>query len=130
MSGFSSERELEDFVIENAKQNPKSRTSVQNVVWLWIYSFMILNSDADLERLTGVGRPLLKSSLIELACATAEVDDPEVSRVRACLGVLTRLHALGTGSRDELGEAWKSDPPLFNDTALLNGEKQPFNESG
>jgi hypothetical protein len=121
-SSFSSYAELEDYVWSEARQNPLFRPAHENLVWLWIYLFMLVNADNDLSRLRGnrntdlgkdrltkmavdLGRFVLKNFKQEIPPEAEGLTISIVDLVRQawnCIGILARLHAVGTATEDDI----------------------------
>lgn len=65
---FNSYGEFEDYVWSEARQNPVFRTAHENIVWLWIYLFMLVNAEDDLSRVRSSGNTDLgKDRLIKMS---------------------------------------------------------------
>lgn len=121
-SSFSSYTELEDYVWSEARQNPLFRTAHENLVWLWIYLFMLVNADGDLTRLRGsrnndlgkdrlvkmavdLGRFVIKNFKQEIPPEAEGLAHSIVDLARQawnCIGILARLHAVGTATEDDI----------------------------
>lgn len=121
-SSFHSYAELEDYVWSEARQNPVFRSSHENLVWLWIYLFMLITADNDLSRLRGsrnndvgkdrlikmsvdMGRFVLKNFKQELPPEAEGFTTSIVDMARQawnCIGILARLHAIGTATEDDI----------------------------
>ena len=119
-SSLNSYAELEDYVWSEARQNPVFRTAHENTVWLWIYLFMLVNADSDLSRLRGsrnndldkdhlvkmsvdLGRFVIKNLKQEIPPEAEGFTTSIVDVARQawnCVGVLARLHAIGTATED------------------------------
>jgi hypothetical protein len=119
---FHSYGELEDYVWSEARQNPVVRSTHENIVWLWIYLFMLVNADNDLSRLRGsrnndlgkdrlikmsvdLGRFAIKNFKQEIPPDEEGLTTSIVDVARQawnCIGILTRLHAISTATEDDI----------------------------
>ena len=118
---FSTELKFEDYVWAKARGLPLTRGKAQNIVWLWILTFMLLNADCELGRLVGWSDLLPKAMIADLAIylvqqikpsteltSTAQIDAgfeteyDTVSRTYFCMAVLVRLFNIGSGDEDQL----------------------------
>jgi hypothetical protein len=109
---FKTYQEMEDYVWDRAKVLPSTRENSQNIGFLWVYLLMIFNAEKDLKKLNGGPFGLAQATLIKLACdlssfltkeAQLNTETPEesefllVRRAHYVVGMLSTLHALGTG---------------------------------
>ena len=121
-TAFSSYGEFEEYVWNEARENPMFRSAHENIVWLWIYLFMIITADHDLSRLRGsANNALAKDRLIKMAVdlgrfaikhfkqeVPPESEGLTISIVDIarqawnCVGILARLHAIGTTTDDDI----------------------------
>lgn len=119
---FYSYSELEDYVWSEARQNPVFRTTHENTVWLWVYLFMLVNADNDLSHLRGsrdndlgkdhlikmsidLGRFAIKNFKQEIPPEAEGLTTSIVDVARQawnCVGILARLHAIGTATEDDI----------------------------
>lgn len=146
---YNSDSELEKYVWLNARTLPLNRRTSENVVWLWLYTLMAVNSDADITRLRGTEKQLPKGIVLKMAIdlgqyllSVVENDDGErnpdsldstrnmVQRSWSCINILAQLHAIGTGTGDSISPSdadnvtlpleWRE--LLSDSTAFLAGE--------
>jgi hypothetical protein len=115
----ASDSEFEDYVWMGARILPSNRNVSENIVWLWVYAFKLINTNADIARLQGVGKQLSKRTILKMAIdlgkylLTAveqdegrEMDDsldspPDtVRRTWSCINILAQLHAVASGTED------------------------------
>ena len=121
-NAFTSYGELEEYVWNQARESPVIRSNYENIVWLWIYLFMIVTANNDLSRLRGsANNALAKDRLIKMAVDLGrhaikhfkqeippESEGHTTSIVNIarqawnCVGILARLHAIGTTTDDEI----------------------------
>ena len=120
---FNSYGELEDYVWSEARQNPVFRTAHENIVWLWIYLFMLVNAEDDLSRVRSSGNnDLGKDRLIKMSVdlgrfviknfkqvAAPETEGRTTSSIVDvarqawnCIGILARLHGIATAADDDI----------------------------
>lgn len=119
---YASEYEFEDYAWTHARVLPLRRHISENVVWLWVYTLMTINSNADISRLGGTVKHLSKRTVLKLAIdlgqyllAAVEQDEIEeaddgldstqniVRRTWTCIITLAQLHAIGTATEDPMG---------------------------
>ena len=119
---FNSYGELEDYVWSEARQNPIFRNAHENIVWLWIYLFMLVIADNDLSRWRGsrsndlgkghlvkmsvdLGRFVIKNFKQDIPPEAEGLTTSIVDVARQawnCVGILARLHAIGTATEDDI----------------------------
>lgn len=118
---YVSHAEFEDYAWANARNLPSSRDISENIVWLWVYTFMLIDADADITRLRGREKKLSKLTILRvtrdlgryLLMAVQQGDIEEVDdcldstqnvvrRTCSCIGILAQLHAIGTGTGDTI----------------------------
>jgi hypothetical protein len=116
---FNSNADLEDYAWDNARILPANRNLSENIVWLWIYTFMIIIADADIARIRGRESGLPKPTLLKIATdlgryLLASVTDNGsqekedgldpvhniMQRTWHCIVVLAQLHAIGTATAE------------------------------
>lgn len=116
---YVSVTELEDYAWANARILPTNREFSENIVWLWVYAFMLINADTDIARLRGIGSQLSKQTILKLAIDLGQYflsdvrhGEPEethdgihstrslVQRTWSCINIYAQLHAIGTGTED------------------------------
>jgi hypothetical protein len=145
-SSFHSYGELEDYVWSEARQNPVFRTAHENIVWLWIYLFMLVNADNDLSRLRGsanndlgkdrlikmsvdLGRFVIKNFKQEIPPEAEGLTTSIVDVARQawnCIGILARLHSVGTATEDDISLNNFDSIGSSRDCARLLTEKASF----
>lgn len=145
-TAFHSYGELEDYVWSEARQNPVFRTAHENLVWLWIYLFMLVNADNDLSRLRGsrnndlgkdrlikmsvdLGRFVIKHFKQEIPPETEGLTTSIVDLARQawnCIGILARLHAIGTATDDDISMNSFDSIGSSRDCARLLTEEASF----
>lgn len=134
--------EVEDYAWMNARVLPANRNVSENIVWLWVYTFMIINSNADIARLRGSEKQLSKRTILKTAIdlgqyllvVVTKKDEPQmidkdpdctqniVRRTWICINSLAQLHAIGTGLDDITGLSHSEDLALATDCRTLLSE--------
>ena len=118
---YASDSKLEDYAWMNARVLPSNRHISENIVWLWVCTFMIINANDDIARLRGNERQLSKRTILKMAIdlgqymlVTVEASDIDetddsldstqniVRRTWICISILAQLHAIGTGTEDPI----------------------------
>jgi hypothetical protein len=109
---FKTYQEVEDYVWAQAKIQPSTRKNYENIVFLWVYMFMVFNTEQDLSKLQSIHGGLSQATLVKLACdlstfltteAQLSTEAPEesefllVRRAHYIVGILSTLHAISTG---------------------------------
>ena len=144
-----SESALDDYAWENARVLPLDRNESENIVWLWAYTFMLINTDANITRLQGFHKKLSKRTILKMAIDLGKdlllaaqrdmmgqtddgLDPPQniLWRTWNCISIIAQLHAIGTGTEDpissndskELSLPTESRNLLSEPTAFLAGE--------
>jgi hypothetical protein len=144
-----SESDLDDYAWENARVLPLNRNPSENIVWLWVYTFMLINTDANISCLRGIQKSLCKRTVLKMAIDLGKdmlstvqqdvmdqtddgLDPPQntVWRTWTCISIIAQLHAIGTGTVDPISSNDLKDlsPPtdsrnlLSEATAFLAGE--------
>jgi hypothetical protein len=145
-SSFHTYGELEDYAWSEARQHPVFRTAHENIVWLWIYLFMLVNADNDLSRLRGSGNNELgKDRLIKMSVDLGrfviknfkQEIPPEAEGLTTsivdvarqawnCIGILARLHSVGTATEDDISLNNFDSIGSSRDCARLLTEKASF----
>jgi hypothetical protein len=145
-TSFHSYGELEDYVWSEARQNPVFRTTHENLVWLWIYLFMLVNAENDLPRLRGsrdndlgkdrlikmsvdLGRFVIKNFKQEITQEVEGLTNSIVDLARQawnCIGILARLHAIGTATEDDISMNGFDSIGSSRDCARLLTEQASF----
>ncbi len=116
---YASDTEFDEYAWMNARVSPLNRSVSENIVWLWVYTFMIVNSNADIARLRGIEKQVSKRTILKMAIDLGqyllegleqnEIEqtdgslDPTRSIVRRtwrCMSIFAQLHAIGTGTED------------------------------
>lgn len=116
---YVSDSEVEDYAWMNARILPPNRNFSENIVWLWLYTFMIINSSADIARLRGFEKQLSQQTMLKMAVdlgqyllASTKQEDLDqtdeslastqniVRRTWICINTLAQLHAIGTGTEN------------------------------
>ena len=117
-------QELQEYVWSEARVHPDSLSASENIVWLWIYLFMLVISGDDLTRLRGAGNSVLGIDLlIKMAVDLGryalknfkQESPPESEGLRKsivdiarqawnCVVILARLHAIGTATDDNISQ--------------------------
>jgi hypothetical protein len=110
---FTTYQEVEDYVWAQAKVQPTTRKNEENIVCLWVYIFMVLNTENDLSKLQGMHGGLSQATLVKLAYdlgsflisqTQLDAEAPEdsesvlVRRAYYIIGILSTLHAVATGT--------------------------------
>jgi hypothetical protein len=112
-----SEVELERYAWMQARIPPSTRSISENVVWLWVYSLMVVSTTPDLTRLRGSEKQLSSRTVLKMAIDLGQyllaetkqhgVEDSHdlldstrnvVRRTWSCIKVFAHLHAIGTGT--------------------------------
>lgn len=139
---FQSYGQLEEFAWSEARENPVFRSASENIVWLWTYLFMLVTADNDLSRLRGSrNNTLAKDRLIKMAVDLGrfaikhfkqeippESEGLAISVVLIarqawnCVGILARLHAIGTATDDDIPLTGVESVGSARDCELLSEE--------
>ena len=118
-TSHSSVANFEDYAWAKARVLPTNRRFSENLVWLWVYSFMLINVDADIACLRGSERQLPKQTILKMAVdlgqyllsdvGQAEIEETSdgnhsprslVHQAWGCINIFAQLHAIGTGTED------------------------------
>lgn len=141
---FASDSEIEDYAWTSARFLPLNRHVSENIVWLWMYSFMIIDTNADITRLRGSEKQLSKRTILKMAIdlgqyllAAVKQDEVEtaddvdslqniVQRTWACINILAQLHAIGTGTEDAISSSYLESLALPGESRVLLAEPTAF----
>ena len=116
---YASDSEVEDYAWANARVLPLNRHISENIVWLWLYTFMVVNVNADVSRVRGNQKQLSRRTIIKMAidlgqhllaaikqdevAESSDSHDPTqsiIQRTCSCISVFAQLDAIGTGTED------------------------------
>lgn len=142
---FIPESELDDYAWANARVLPLSRSLSENIVWLWVYTFMLVNTDANILCLRGIPKKLSKPTVLKMAIDLGKelllavqqdvleqtgdgLDPPQniVWRTWHCISVIAQLHAVGTGTEDQVSSNDLKSLSLPTDSRNLLSEPTTF----
>lgn len=132
---------MEDWVWAQAKIQPSTREKSENIVFLWVYMFMVFNTEKDLSKLRGNHGGLSQGTLVKLARDLSffinetaqlrreprgETDILLVRRAHYVVGILSTLHAMSTATESptalqtmEIGSFDEMASILPDESALL-----------
>ncbi len=132
---YASDSEVEDYAWTNARVLPLNRHISENIVWLWLYTFMVVNVTTDVSRLRGNQKQLSRRTILKMAidlgqhmlaaikqdevAESSDSHDPPrniIQRTCSCISILAQLDAIGTGTEDPVSS---SDWQWFLSTAEL-----------
>ena len=139
------ESELDDYAWASARVLPRDRILSENIVWLWVYTFMLVNSDANIPCLRGGPKKLSKPTVLKMAIDLGKellaavqqdvmeqtgdgLDPPQniVWRTWNCISIIAQLHAIGTGTEDLMTSSNSKSLSLPSDSRNLLSEPTAF----
>jgi len=141
----ASETEVDDCAWFAARVLPLTRHISENLVLLWMYTFMLINANADVARLRGNRKLLSKRTILKMAIDLGQyllrmvkhdefedvaegVDSIKdaVLRTWACINILAQLHALGSGAEEGVNTSGYESLALPEESRLLLSEPTAF----
>jgi hypothetical protein len=141
----ASDSEIDDYAWFGARVLPLNRHISENIVWLWMYTFMIINANADVARLRGTRKQLSMRTILKMAIdlgqyllrvvkqdedeeAAEKVDSIQniVQRTWACITILAQLHAIGTGTEEGISTGDYESLELLGESRMLLSEPTAF----
>jgi hypothetical protein len=141
----ASESEVDDCAWLGARVSPPTRPISENLVLLWMYTFMLINAGADVARLRGNRKQLSTRAILKMAIdlglyllRLVKQDDFEdaaegvdsikdaVLRTWACINILAQLHALGTEAEEGVNMSPYESLALPEESRMLLSESTAF----
>jgi hypothetical protein len=140
-----SEARIRELAWTNARLPSSTRNVSENVVWLWIYTLMLITIDADIARLRGLDDHLSKRTILRMAIDlgqyllsavgqdgfqepsdVCELTINTIQRTRICITTLARLHAISAGREESIGTTGSEGIGLSADYRALLSDSTAF----